>query len=94
MPERRVNVASGVGLHARPAALFAQAASKAPCPVTIAKAGGEPVDAKSILMVLTLGVGHDEEVVLAAEGEGAEQALDDLVALLERDLDADPPAAG
>jgi phosphocarrier protein HPr len=92
MPERRVVVASSVGLHARPAALFTQAAAKTSASVTIAKDGGDPVDAKSILMVLTLGVGHGEGVVLTAEGDGADQALDDLAALLEQDLDA--PEAG
>lgn len=88
MPERRVTVASSVGLHARPAALFTQAAAKSPVPVTIAKQGQDPVDAKSILMVLTLGVGHGEEVTLSADGEGAEDTLDELVTLLEKDLDA------
>jgi phosphocarrier protein len=88
MSERRVTVASSVGLHARPAALFTQAATKAPVPVTIAKAGGAPVDARSILLVLTLGVEHGDEVTLHAEGDGADQALDTLAALLEQDLDA------
>ena len=63
-------------------------------PVTIAKPGENPVDAKSILMVLTLGVGHGEEVVLAADGDGADQTLDELVALLEQDLDAPDAPAG
>jgi phosphocarrier protein len=90
MPERHVKVASSVGLHARPAALFTQAAGKQPLPVTIAKAGGNPVDAKSILLVLTLGVGHGEEVVLSSDGDGADEALDTLAALLATDLDADP----
>jgi phosphocarrier protein len=90
MSERRVRVGSSVGLHARPAALFTQAAAKAGLPVTIAKADGAPVDARSILLVLTLGVGHGDEVVLSAEGEGADAALDSLAALLEQDLDAAP----
>jgi len=90
MPERHVVIGSSVGLHARPAALFTQAAAKAPVPVTIAKLGGKPVDARSILLVLTLGVGHADEVVLAAEGDGAEAALAELAALLEQDLDATP----
>ncbi len=88
MPERRVAVASSVGLHARPAALFTQLAAKSPVPVTIAKGDGNPVDAKSILLVLTLGVEHGDEVVLAAEGDGAEATLDELAGLLEQDLDA------
>lgn len=91
MSERRVVVASTVGLHARPAALFTQAAAKAGVPVTIAKAsGGDPVDARSILMVLTLGVAHGDEVVLRADGDGADQALDQLVDLLSQNLDAAP----
>jgi phosphocarrier protein len=90
MPERSVRVGSSVGLHARPAALFTQAAAKAPVPVTIAKAGGNPVDARSILLVLTLGVGHGDEVVLRAEGDGADEALDQLADLLAQDLDAAP----
>ena len=90
MPQRHVVVASSVGLHARPAALFTQAAAKAPVPVTIAKVGGAPVDARSILFVLSLGVAHHDEVVLTAEGDGAEDALDQLAALLAQDLDAAP----
>lgn len=90
MSERRVVVGSSVGLHARPAALFTQAAAKAGLPVTIAKAGGKPVDARSILLVLTLGVGHGDEVVLAADGDGADAALDGLADLLASDLDATP----
>ncbi|HEX2808982.1 MAG TPA: HPr family phosphocarrier protein [Kineosporiaceae bacterium] len=96
MPERHVVIGSSVGLHARPAALFTQAAAKAPVPVTIAKVGGDPVDARSILLVLTLGVAHADEVVLSAEGDGADAALDSLAALLEQDLDAPsaPSSAG
>jgi phosphocarrier protein len=38
---------------------------------------------------MTLGVEHGDEVVLSAEGDGADASLDALVALLERDLDAE-----
>jgi phosphocarrier protein HPr len=89
MPERRVAVGSKVGLHARPAAMFVQAAAKQPVKVTIAKADGNPVDARSILSVLALDARGGDEVVLVAEGDGAEQALDELVALLARDLDSE-----
>ncbi|WP_214366917.1 HPr family phosphocarrier protein [Pseudonocardia sp. H11422] len=87
MPERKVAVASSVGLHARPATLFVQAAAKQPVKVTIAKVGGDAVDARSVLFVLGLDVRSGEEVVLSAEGEGADAALDDLTALLSTDLD-------
>lgn len=95
MTTRTVRIASRVGLHARPAALFTQAAAAAGAPVTIAPAGGAPVDASSILLVMSLGLGHGAEVVLAAEGEGADAALDALAAMLATDLDAeDAPAGG
>ena len=89
MPERRVVVGSKVGLHARPAAMFVQAAAKQPVKVTIAKVGGDPVDARSILSVLALDARGGDEVVLAADGDGAEQALEELAALVARDLDSE-----
>jgi phosphocarrier protein HPr len=89
MPERRVAVGSKVGLHARPAAMFVQAAAKQPVKVTIAKVGGDPVDARSILSVLALDARGGDEVVLVAEGEGADLALDELAALVARDLDSE-----
>jgi phosphocarrier protein HPr len=80
--ERRVRVLSKVGLHARPAALFVQAAAKASYDVRVAKADGEPVNAKSILSVLALDVRNGEEIVITAEGDGADELLDGLEALV------------
>ena len=87
MAEREATIASRVGLHARPAArrntLFG---------VPIA-AKGEPadeaMDAASILSLMSLGAKHGDVVVLRAEGEGAEEALDSLVKILETDHDAE-----
>ena len=76
-------------LDARPAAIFSQAASEQPVAVTIEKSGGAPVRASSILMILTLNADHGEEVILRAEGDGADAALDALAALLERNLHED-----
>jgi len=90
--ERRVVIGSRVGLHARPAVLFVQAASKLPVRVLVAKEGTAPVDARSILSVLGLDVRGGQEIVLTAEGDGAEQALEELAALAAKDLDA--PDAG
>lgn len=88
MSERTVAIASSVGLHARPASLFTQAVAATGLDVTIAKSGEEPVDASSILMVMSLGAGHGEEVTLTADGDGADEVLDQLVAMLATDLDA------
>lgn len=89
MATRSVTVASAVGLHARPAALFVQAATATGLPIQIARAGQAPTDARSILGVMAMGIRHGEEVVLTAEGANADHALDTLVDLLSRDLDAD-----
>jgi phosphocarrier protein HPr len=91
VPERSVTIASKVGLHARPAAIFVKAASEKPVKVSIVKTGSgtAPVDASSILGVMTLGAECGDEVVLSAEGDGADTALDDLAALLARNLDAE-----
>ncbi|GEN80773.1 HPr family phosphocarrier protein [Actinotalea fermentans] len=88
MPQRTVTIGSKVGLHARPAALFTQAAAGAGVKVTISKGDGPAVDAASILRVMTLAARFGDEVTLAAEGEGADAALDRLAAMLASDLDA------
>jgi phosphocarrier protein HPr len=89
MSERQVTIGSKVGLHARPASLFAKAVKNAGVPVKIAKNGQPPVNAASLLSLLTLGAEFGEQVTLSAEGEGAEDALDELAAMLGRELDAD-----
>lgn len=87
MASRTATIASSVGLHARPAALFVQKASGSGLDVLIARPGDEPVDATSILGVMALGAKHGERVEVTAEGEGADGVLDELVTLLETDLD-------
>ncbi len=89
MPEKTVTVGSRVGLHARPASLFVQAAARQSVKVKIAKPGGDPVDARSILLVLGLDARGGEEIVLSAEGDGAEQALEDLATVVATDHDTE-----
>jgi phosphocarrier protein len=84
--EREVRVASRSGLHARPAALFSQAAAGLAAAVSVTNAAGTTVDAASILGILTLGVGHGETVTLRSESA---EAVATLAAMLERDLDAE-----
>ena len=86
---RTVRIGSAHGLHARPAKLFAQAAKDAGIPITVAKASGTPVNAASILGVISLGVEQGDYVVLSADGDGAEAALDTLADLLSTDHDAE-----
>lgn len=90
MSQRTVAVASAQGLHARPATLFTQAVAATGVPVTIAKAGGAPVDAASMLLVMTLAARKGDEVTITADDEAV---LDDLAALLATDLDAEGAAS-
>jgi phosphocarrier protein len=86
--QRTVVIASKVGLHARPAALFTKAAAATGLSVTIRKGEGDPVPASSILSVLTLNVGCGDEVTIEADGDQADGALDELATLLATDHDA------
>jgi len=73
-------VNSKVGLHARPAALFVQTASKFKSAITVWN-GEKRANAKSMLNLLTLGVLSGTAIRVTAEGEDAEQALAALVEL-------------
>jgi phosphocarrier protein HPr len=81
--ERKITVESEVGLHARPAATFVQTATKAAMDVSVSKmgGGGAPVNAKSILSVLALDVRHGDTIIISADGEGADEVLDQLAAI-------------
>ena len=85
MPTKTVVVGSAVGLHARPAAIIAEAAGELDSEVTIAITGDDPVDASSSLMIMTLGAGNGDTVEVAGDDQAA---VDKIAALVEQDLDA------
>lgn len=80
--ERRVTVVPEAGLHARPASKFVETASEFDARVTVGPPDEAAVDARSMLAVTGLGVEHGDDVVLVAEGEEAEAALDALERVL------------
>lgn len=85
MPERVVTVVPEAGLHARPASAFVQTANEYDCDLRVGAAedaDGDLVDARSMLAVTSLGVGHGDRVRLAADGADADGALDALEELL------------
>ena len=86
MISRSVVVASSVGLHARPAAVLADAVDESGVDIVISF-DGEEADAASLLEIMTLGVKHGDEVTLFTEDDNAGAVLDSLVELLSRDLD-------
>ena len=85
MPTQTVNVGSAVGLHARPAALIAEAAAELDHEVTLGVPGGEPVDASSALLIMTLGSKQGDPVEVSSDDQAA---LEKIAALVEQDLDA------
>ena len=87
MPTRNVTIASSVGLHARPAAMFVQAATETGLPITVARGGRAPGGARGSRGGSSGGAGHGDTVILEATGDGADEALDTLAELLSRDLD-------
>ena len=85
---RKVTVINATGLHARPGSDFVHAAAKFASKITIRRMDEEeePVNAKSIAFVLSLGVGKGIEVELAAEGRDEKEAVDSLVSFIESGL--------
>ncbi len=86
MPERNLVIQDEVGLHARPAALFAREANKFSSDIRVTM-GEKRANAKSILDVLSLDAGQNAEIKISAEGDDAERALGALVALLNGSKD-------
>lgn len=86
MITKSVVVGSEIGLHARPAALIAEAAEVLESEVLIGMPGGEPVDAASSLMIMTLGAGNGATVEVSGE---VEADVEKIAALVAEDLDAE-----
>jgi phosphocarrier protein FPr/phosphocarrier protein len=83
--QRTVTVQLRHGLHARPAALLAQAAKALAAEVSIL-ARGRAANARSVTAVMALGVRHGEEVTFTASGPDAGHAIQQLNAALEAAL--------
>jgi phosphocarrier protein len=74
-----------VGLHARPAALFVQAAMARQSKITVTK-DGKSGNAKSIIGILALGVNQDDKIMIQADGPDETEALKVLVELIENNF--------
>ena len=78
---RDVTVLNKQGVHARPSSQFVKLASRFACEVFIEK-DGETINGKSIMGLLMLAAGPGSKLRIVCEGEGAEPALAELVALI------------
>lgn len=93
MPDATVVLRNATGLHARPAKIFARAAAAQPADVAVEK-DGRRVNAKSVLSLLTLDCHQGDEITISTDGEGAEAALAELVALVESGIGEDEAGDG
>ena len=90
MSSARTTIRNQLGLHARPAMAFVDAASRFECEVHVRRTDGdEVVDGKSIMQMLLLAATHGTELEICCEGQGADGALAALVGLVERLFDED-----
>ncbi|OON71903.1 HPr family phosphocarrier protein [Streptomyces tsukubensis] len=91
--ERRLVVTEKAGLHARPAALFAQTAARYEAEITVARprtsegaaVPSPEVSARSVLSLMTLNIRCGDEIVLKASGEDGAEALDALAVIAAPD---------
>jgi len=84
--ETSLVITNKVGLHARPARLLVQTAAQFQARISV-QCGEKTANAKSILGVLKLGAARGDTLVLHAEGEDAEQAVETLTSLARRKFD-------
>jgi phosphocarrier protein HPr len=70
------------GLHARPAAKLVQTSKKFRSKISIIK-GGQEIDAKSIIKILSLGAEQGDKITIKAEGEDEDNAFETLTALIK-----------
>jgi phosphocarrier protein HPr len=70
------------GLHARPADMFARLARQFQSRIELVR-DDRRVEASSIIDLLTLGAAQGTELILVAEGDDAEEAVEALARLVE-----------
>lgn len=86
MREFQAQVLHAAGLHARPAVRFVAAAQRYRCEVTIVS-GERKANAKSMLGVLSLGIGSGQWVTIQTHGPDEAEAAVYLAALLAETAD-------
>ena len=86
MYTKLTTVCNPTGLHARPATEFVTEAKKYKSKITIQnaqEAAEDAVNAKSVVLLLSQGLGKGTPVKLAAEGEDEKEAVEALAALID-----------
>lgn len=84
MAEKQFKVVSETGIHARPATLLVQTASRFNSDINL-EYKGKKVNLKSIMGVMSLGIGQGGEIKIIAEGSDADEALRSLAETLSKE---------
>jgi len=83
-----VTIQNRLGLHARPAMSFVDVANTYQCAIKVHK-GEQTVDGKSIMQLMMLAATQGTELEISAEGDDADDAIQALSELIERNFDED-----
>lgn len=86
MKKAVVKIVNQSGLHARPASMFVKVASQFKSEVEI-ECEGRKGNGKSIIGVMSLGIGANQEFTIITDGEDEETALKALVDLVQNDFE-------
>lgn len=81
MIRTNTTISNKLGLHARASAKLTKLAGSYPCQVWMSR-GERRVNAKSIMGVMMLAAGIGSEVTIETDGEGEQEAMDALLALI------------
>ena len=81
MTQETITIENKTGIHARPASIFVQTGTKFKSKVQI-QAKGKTVDAKSILMIMSMGLVKGTEITIVADGPDEAEAVKDLTELV------------
>ncbi|WNS79881.1 phosphocarrier protein HPr [Domibacillus sp. DTU_2020_1001157_1_SI_ALB_TIR_016] len=84
MSKKTFTVTADTGIHARPATLLVQTASKFSSDINL-EFNGKTVNLKSIMGVMSLGIGKGAEITISAEGSDEEAALQAIETLLQNE---------
>lgn len=84
MLEKQFKVTAETGIHARPATLLVQTASRFDSEIHL-EYKGKKVNLKSIMGVMSLGIGKGADITITVDGKDEEVALNSIVETLHKE---------
>lgn len=86
MTEKTITITNDTGLHSRPADLFVRTSKLYESKISVYK-GEKSADAKNIIKIILLNVSQGTEIRITADGPDENEALEDLISLIESDFE-------